>query len=931
MKTWRKEISLLLVGLMIMSGLVAFSAPAVTAHTRLTGGAGRFTVLFNDPTMMSELVYEVDPIDNDYYLLGEGDGVRDYQAFDNTVRVGVQLTNNWPPVTQATLNITSYQATVFDFNDPDHETHSPVQGGAFAVIPAVNTTGFANFTFMFDVLRTSVLGSDANTQVSMRLWFSGGGSGSSGENIDFNINIYLSSLFDDPATEAHEHIPDILDNNAAAGEDVLFEAGDMFEPALIRLTNYGQSDIDDLVCTVTPPANSGITLRENRAWLPNGINPAGTGDATFRVDVASRTLPGVYHGTAAITYTRDDSGLAITEPATQVVDFRVNYNFYSTNPYPAADTESMDQCYASSVRMIEEVEGNTTRQEFPDYSLVQTDQSTFSDKMISFQVNITNNGNADLQRVTYMLNITNPAWDYFRNPKIYYDEASGPATLNDDISIMFDTHNIGQVRSFNITVIVVKEIPIGEHRLPIIYDGYFFDNGSLGMATNMTEVLGGDGLPGTNVMNDDLELSFSIWINDANMDCRVTVVTAANADKQDIRSETISVTIQNLEGYSFIDIRVTADFTGTPFYAPLIDTTTGQPPLPAARNHMVEAYNANPSNPMAGWSAYDPTNSSSGVMVVNFRVDTDSTMPPDRYPFTLMIVAIIENTLEEVTTTISSGAEFDFTGYGPEIFITAFAGDEEIVPGQAFTLTMTLQNSGDDSLRDVWVEVGADDTVEYDWTLESSFKEQFDWTEVFSEWGDSGNGGGVAWTDSEFPSEMFYTVESLDVDNIREIVEINLYMDGVYSDPGARITVVHIMDLAPGASTDVVFDMFADKDMVNGKPYSFNVTISGLTPDASSMTSRTVFHRTIQVQSSLPGDSYNPVELNWFDAGLKALALFLFFIIVLAILLFVYNMFKGEPYDDDEEDFDFEDDEPFEPAPAAHPAKKEVPEELVEP
>jgi cbb3-type cytochrome oxidase subunit 3 len=72
-------------------------------------------------------------------------------------------------------------------------------------------------------------------------------------------------------------------------------------------------------------------------------------------------------------------------------------------------------------------------------------------------------------------------------------------------------------------------------------------------------------------------------------------------------------------------------------------------------------------------------------------------------------------------------------------------------------------------------------------------------------------------------------------------------------------------------------------------------------------------------------------DLNWFDAGLKALALFLFFIIVLAILLFVYNMFKGEPYDEDEEDFDFEDDEPFEPAPVAPPVKKEAPEELVEP
>ena len=93
--------------------------------------------------------------------------------------------------------------------------------------------------------------------------------------------------------------------------------------------------------------------------------------------------------------------------------------------------------------------------------------------------------------------------------------------------------------------------------------------------------------------------------------------------------------------------------------------------------------------------------------------------------------------------------------------------------------------------------------------------------------------------------------------------------------------------------------------------------------------------------SSLPGSSYNPVELDWFDAGIKALGLFLFFVIVLAILLFVYNMFKGDPYDEDEEDFDFEEDEepdfdsaPEEPAPVEDVPEPEPPvaeEELVEP
>ena len=175
---------------------------------------------------------------------------------------------------------------------------------------------------------------------------------------------------------------------------------------------------------------------------------------------------------------------------------------------------------------------------------------------------------------------------------------------------------------------------------------------------------------------------------------------------------------------------------------------------------------------------------------------------------------------------------------------------------------------------------------------------------------------------------MFYTMESLDVDNIREIIEINLYIEGVYSDPGSTIQIIHIIDLAPGATFDVTFEMFADKDMVNGKPYNVDVTIIGIDPDGVTITE----DQTLEIWSSLPGDSYNPVDLDWFDAGLKLLFLVLFFLIVLALLLIIYNKFKGEPVDEDEDEFDFEDDEPasFE-EPAAPVTETKAPEELVQP
>jgi cbb3-type cytochrome oxidase subunit 3 len=318
-----------------------------------------------------------------------------------------------------------------------------------------------------------------------------------------------------------------------------------------------------------------------------------------------------------------------------------------------------------------------------------------------------------------------------------------------------------------------------------------------------------------------------------------------------------------------------------------------------------------------------------GNLVPIFTIDTDSTLVPDRYPFQLEITAVIEETLEVVTVVIdySHGAVVDFAGYGPEIVIQAFTADD-IVPGEEFIVYFTIENVGDDTLRDVFIDFQVDGTDEYDWDFEVDFKNQFNWEEVFMHWGEGG-AGQMTWENAEFPSDMFYTMESLDVDNIREIVEINLYADGVFSDPSATIEVIKIIDLAPGASINVQSAFFADKDMVNGKPYVMQVNIQGVDSDGAGAYVAPGVNRQITVMSSLPGTSYNPVELDWFDAGIKALGLFLFFIIVLAILLFVYNMFKGDPYDEDEDDFDFEDDEPdFEPAP--EPAD-EASDDLVEP
>ncbi len=880
---------------MIMSGLVAFSAPVI-ADTQVVNNS--LEVVFNPAFMVDELVWSKDPTVNNPYNLGEGDGIDDDATTADSCTLRITIRNIDADAAQDFyLNITQYQASVFDFRD----TVAATAGVQVSVGPVAIASGAtANFNFNFDILATNIpLGTSSNTQITFAWDYidAGGPTDVTGNR---NGHIYIASIFDNPAEDLDEQLPNMEDEN----DDAEFEAGDLFEEAEMDLHNYelGTDNIDDLTCVVTVPASSGITFSGGRdtCMIPAGINVGTTASTLYRVDVAAGTPPGVYTGSADITYTRADSGLTVTENDL-AVDFEVDFSFDDDDPVPEGELYSQYQCYATGVTVL-----NYTRQVdyVAPYDIPVIEQSDYTDQTLELEVTIINNGNSDLYNVEFELD---PAgWPYFRNPLFFWESAG---TLNyDSIS---DTIDIaaGDSITFTMTVFVDAAIPIGEHRLQILYRGYYFDDGSLGNPTGFIETNGGD----------DLEILFSIWVDDPVIQCHIsaidTTVTDEVGDKDDIRAETLTISVVNDEEYNFIDITARADFTGTPWYMPVINMA----------DPWVAADNANPAMPLGAWNG-------GATMDLDFTVDTYPTFVPDRYPFSLEITAVIQETLEIVTVVLdyTQGAVIDFTGYGPDIYITGFTA-EDIVPGEPFELVLEIRNVGDDTLRDVTLQIDTDGTDEYPWDIEQDFKEQFDWSGVFDNWGGSdatvGQSGGVTWN-GDFPEDMFYTVEDLDVDNIREIIEINLFMDGVYSDPAASIALIHISDLAAGANTTVTFTMITDKDMVNGKPYDFPVWIWGIGADGEDYEAE----RWITVQTSIPGDSYNPVELNWFDAGLKALALFLFFIIVLAILLFVYNMFKGEPYDEDEEDFDFEDEEPFEPeteAPGDTPVEKK--EELVEP
>jgi cbb3-type cytochrome oxidase subunit 3 len=788
-----------------------------------------------------------------------------------------------------------------------------------------------------------------------------------GASQSFDFWVYVSSVYHDDISNVlrdtihtFEFQSDMTNDNyivdnSAGTPDPPLEAGDRFKYVTIsNLINHAGFGITNPQANLTPPSddtNNGDidgdgTLGDITLVMPNAqvmttvaagqpVQDAAANPFQWRANVEANTAPGVYQGDVTMLYERTVAGAdKLIRETTRSIDFTVDFSFADTDPYnmgPAQGQLYSDyQMRTTSVTITDtgEIPTNTTRQVDVIAPFDTYQQSTFSDKKITVEVVIENNGNTPVYNAEFELNPT--GWPYFRNPNFFW--TSGGVIDYDRILITGVDLDVGESVTFVIEVIVVKEVPIGEHRLPILYRGFYFDDGSLGGSTGFYDFNGGT----------DLQVIFGIFVEDDTLDCVVTIVTFGGdgANKGDITSEVIVVSIENQEDYNFIDVRATADFTGTPFYAPLIDTTTLDWPLPADRSQLVESFDTNWNTPQ-DWAG-------GGTLDASFLVDTDYTMVPDRYPFSVTIWAIIEETLVEVTTIVTAGAEFDFAGYGPRISISAFTNDD-IIPGELFNLDLTFTNDGDDRLRDVWVIIPTDGTAFMDWMPICNFIEQiqreltWDNYSMFDYWWytdpftfteeylwDNGSYG-FDWEGAEV------TLEMLDIDSGREIIELNLYMEGVYSSPSARISIVRVIDLDPGASVTVNYQMWADKDMVNGKPYVIDVAISGTDSEGSTAFEWELLP--ISVMSSLPGDSYNPVELDWFTAGLKALGLLLFLIIVLAILLWVYNKYKGEPEEyEDEDEFDFEDEDEmeFEPkeevtAPEVPESPPSAPEELVEP
>jgi hypothetical protein len=136
MKNWRKGTALLLVGLMIMSGLVAFSAPVVVADYNLnTDVALAYDNAWQEPDTEPAndvaLIYNYDFNNGNPYWLGNTNSQVELEIVnrDNTnviYEVGVTLTSS----DGALLNIVAYDnnAGAWDTTNTDDTVGTTING-----------------------------------------------------------------------------------------------------------------------------------------------------------------------------------------------------------------------------------------------------------------------------------------------------------------------------------------------------------------------------------------------------------------------------------------------------------------------------------------------------------------------------------------------------------------------------------------------------------------------------------------------------------------------------------------------------------------------------------------------------------------------------------------------------------------------------------
>jgi hypothetical protein len=474
-----------------------------------------------------------------------------------------------------------------------------------------------------------------------------------------------------------------------------------------------------------------------------------------------------------------------------------------------------------------------------------------NDLEATLMVEFSNIGNVDLSEIMIM---PHPDGDWLDVAFHHYE--------NDDDTYVtvLDLGNldVGDT-STPVEVVIATDmmLPDGIHRVPFMWNGWYYENGDTGDATRWVEVGGlmhdHDSDPDTpevgllyedgneNGMYDSGEETETVWtdiyvdftVNDNNgltwqafvWDSGAGAPGRINAgDDGMVRYTTIEVRIFNFEfvEYTGLEAYLTVGPT-TPFLDPVLANHASTTPLPMDPTSSTTVPAGSPGTP--------------GEVSIFFTVDINSawwqanSLIPETYWATMTVDATNDDSEQRITGT-TVDVKTDIQGFGPELFASMVTVTDFGDPGDTFTMSVEITNFGDDIAREVDAYLMADFVS--GWTILDQFV-----TSISSYGGTApgGNVGDASWGWSQDQWHNYWTANNqwnrtndikpsdVGVDNVPQIVELYDWIKRRESPPQGVLLWMHLDRLGPGESYTFVFEMVSDVNMVEGMVYYETVAL----------------------------------------------------------------------------------------------------------
>lgn len=656
---------------------------------------------------------------------------------------------------------------------------------------------------------------------------------------------------DETAANEIEHLVFEIANNADVGDvdaedsDNLW-AGENFQEVSVNVENDGGELLDDASLTLSGLPN-GVTITNPTARIPAGILAGEDEDFFYRVDVDSDVPPGIYSIDYTFTATRD--GVDITEEGEidLVVDFTPKI--------------------IASLNQDVVIEQGTIRE--------------------TVEVTFENAGNVDLEQL-YIGMISDD--DYFPIAVAHYEYGDEVYPMPQFVGNL----GVGATTSLEFETGFHRYIQEGTHMIQFRWDGWYFDDGSTDEATRYYHV-GVDWIdadpdrgvlyevevdnhmyapgPGGDTLLEDPWTAPHVLINvvDDVIDMEAFIADAIGISS-DITYIEVEVTILNFELVSFRDLEVVLNVgPGTPFLNPQDRTLT------TVSMHRGESADS--------IDAFEP-GVGPGEADIVFYVSVNSEYVTSTlggfnhaYVGSMVITSMInENTLQEVTDQVIplSG---ELVGFGPRVVVEGRFSDNHVIAGEVFDIQYTITNHGDDIARDTWITMIPELYDNEPWTIHDGFVRAIASDGTVSHQ----DGMNLIEIDTSNKSTEWsgVTLETLNIDSAKEIVELHMYVEGALSSPRPYIGVVYIGELAPGDEVIVNFEMLSDRDMQIGKPYQETILIECI--DSNGIEWEWEYPLTIRTR--IDGEEYDPDTTGLLGGAEGTMLLIILGAIVLVIVL----------------------------------------------